>query len=584
MQDHQKTLLLPVTKAPFFAGVFVLIGVVTGVLPFVTAIIRQAMIDCAAAQRLESFAGFLVLNLLLGYASGFGLPWISKGISAKIRYAMVPETKTRIVRKKASMTYICHESAEVSDLFAGMDEPYDFIWLCWQSGTAVVSSVLGIAGLLLYIAQIGWIAAGVFAAAVIPVIIVSVRSGNTYYDTWARTAGFRRRCRDLKEVLTNRKYAQEKLLFGYHDELLRRWKQNYETVRTDSVKEELKGAKRVTACGMLLCVVILGLMLYMVRALVDGSIGLGMVISVISVFPAFLSQVVVTLSNQLNTLSRAHKQVCAFDAIMALPDEEDAFEIPLSECTFERIVFEDVSFRYPSSEAWILRHVSFEIKRGQHYALVGVNGAGKTTLIKLLMRLYRATEGRILVDGKDICELPRRRVMGLVSALFQDYARYAQTAGDNIGIGDMNSISDREAIKTCARLSGASAWIEKFDEGYETMLSSIFEGGVDLSGGEWQKIAIARLLHAKTPIKILDEPTAALDPFSEMEIYRGFQKIMQGTTTLTISHRLASCRYADIIFVLNRGHISEQGTHEQLMESGGLYAQMYQAQREMYER
>jgi len=245
-------------------------------------------------------------------------------------------------------------------------------------------------------------------------------------------------------------------------------------------------------------------------------------------------------------------------------------------------VFENVGFGYPGSDRLVLRGVSLHIRAGERLALVGENGAGKTTLAKLLLGLYRPTEGRVLVDGVDLTHLDPQVWRRHAAAVFQDFQQYHLTVRENIVFGDLDQRDDEEAIRQAARLSGAASVIGDLPQGYDTLLGKDFEDGQELSQGQWQKIAVARAYLRDADVLVLDEPTAALDARAEVEVYRQFRDVSAGKTVLLISHRLGSARLADRILVLNGGAIVEQGTHADLLVLGGRYAHMLGVQAQWY--
>ncbi|HEX6902942.1 MAG TPA: ABC transporter ATP-binding protein [Thermoanaerobaculia bacterium] len=244
----------------------------------------------------------------------------------------------------------------------------------------------------------------------------------------------------------------------------------------------------------------------------------------------------------------------------------------------EGFAFEDVGFRYPGSERWAVRHLSFSLRAGEVLALVGENGAGKTTLVKLLARLYDPDEGRILLDGHDLREYDLEALRANIGVIFQDFVRYHLTAAENIAVGRIEARDDRERVVDAAESSLADEVIEKLPEGYDQMIGKRFRAGVELSGGEWQKLAIARAYMRDAQVLILDEPTAALDARSEFEVFQRFKELSEGKTAVLISHRFSSVRMADRILVLAGGRVEAMGTHEELLAQGGRYAELFELQ------
>jgi ATP-binding cassette subfamily B protein len=244
-------------------------------------------------------------------------------------------------------------------------------------------------------------------------------------------------------------------------------------------------------------------------------------------------------------------------------------------------VFDGVSFAYPGTERLILDDLNLRIDTGERIALIGENGQGKTTIVKLITRLYDPTKGRILLDGVDLREYSIEELNREIGVIFQDFMRYEMSARRNIQVGRIERDSDGD-VKMAARKSLADSVIARLPKGYEQLLGRRFEGGLDLSGGEWQKVALARAYLRDAQLLILDEPTAALDARSEYEVFQRFAELTEGKMALLISHRFSTVRMADRIVVLDGGRIAEQGSHAQLMALGARYAEMFELQASSY--
>ena len=252
--------------------------------------------------------------------------------------------------------------------------------------------------------------------------------------------------------------------------------------------------------------------------------------------------------------------------------------LPVPEPIQEGFAFENVGFRYPGSDAWAVRHLTFQLRAGEALALVGENGAGKTTLVKLLARLYDPDEGRITLDGRDLRDYDLDALRSAVGVIFQDFVRYNLTASENVAVGRIDQRHDAARVAEAAERSLADGVVAELPEGYAQRLGKRFEGGVELSGGQWQKLALARAYMRDAQVLILDEPTAALDARAEAEVFTRFKDLTAGKSAVLISHRFSTVRMADRILVLHGGRIEAVGTHDELLAAGGRYAELFELQ------
>lgn len=316
---------------------------------------------------------------------------------------------------------------------------------------------------------------------------------------------------------------------------------------------------------------------------VKGAITIGSLTFLVGSFRQLKSSLEGIL-NRFTSISQGALYLKDFFQFFDLKPEvaSPAAPLPFPNPIREGFVFENVGFRYPSSQKWVFQHLNFKLNAGEKLAIVGENGAGKTTLVKLLTRLYDPTEGRILLDGRDLREYDLTELQRHIGVIFQDYIRLMMTVQSNIAVGDINQINNLDRIATASERSLAAALIGRLPNGFQQVLGRHFNGGTELSGGEWQKIALARAYMRDSELLILDEPTAALDARAEYEVFQRFAELTKGKMALLISHRFSTVRMADRIVVIENGQLIESGSHETLMAKQGRYAELFQLQARGY--
>jgi ATP-binding cassette subfamily B protein len=432
------------------------------------------------------------------------------------------------------------------------------------------------------------------AVAVIPSFLGETHFASLQYSLFYRWTPQRRQLDYLRYMGASDETAKEMQMFGLASWLVSRFRnlagQFYEENKKLAVRKSIISTllSAIGTLGYYAAYVVI-----LLRA-VSGQISLGTL--------TFLAASFMRGRDLIQRLLMSASDI--YDQSLYLKDLFDFFAMkpsivskpgasPIPNPIREGFVFEDVGFKYPGSELWAVRNLSLHLHPGERIALVGENGAGKTTLTKLLARLYDPTEGRITVDGVDLREYDLASVRRTIGVLFQDFVEYDLRFDENIGVGEIAEVQqylDRtrngdavpESIRSAAEKSLASSLLPRFPAGFSQMLGRRFDGGMDLSGGEWQKVALGRAYMRSAQVLILDEPTASLDARAEYEVFRRFSELVRGRMAVIISHRFSTVRMADRILVLNSGRIVESGTHDELLAAKGLYADLFTLQAEGY--
>jgi ATP-binding cassette, subfamily B, bacterial len=388
----------------------------------------------------------------------------------------------------------------------------------------------------------------------------------------------------LRQVGGSKEAAKELKLFNLSNYLTDRFKSLSKNIYEEDVA---LSRKKLIWGGLLSLISTLGYYGAYVFAIYEAVIGRYPTIGVFSLITLAIQQSSTNFQQAFSTASGIADQALFLTDLIAFFEMKATVQtkpnaLPAPRPIRRGFEFRNVSFAYPGTERRVLKNFNFHLDRGQRIALIGENGQGKTTVVKLITRLYDPTEGEILLDGIDLREYSLEDLHREMGVIFQDFMRYEMTARENIAVGRIDVPHSEEEIEDAAHKSLAEGVIARMPGGYDQMLGRRFEGGVDLSGGEWQKIALARAYLRNAQLLILDEPTAALDAKSELEVFERFAELTEGKMALLISHRFSTVRMADRIVVLEGGQLVEEGTHQQLMALGARYAGMFEMQAASY--
>ncbi len=574
--------------SPALTIVLALITLLSGLLPTATAYIAKLLVDAVVAAIQHRGTTADIVNVALFQFGVLAATAISSAMTS-IAQTLLQERMTLTIRHQV----MTHASDLQLAYFEGSTS-YDMLRQAAQeaptrplsmmtSALGLVRTLITFGSMIALLVSISPLLALVALLAPIPAFISQSKYGSRAFWLTFMMSPIKRRMDYLSSLVTTDTYAKETKLFGLGPYFVERFRQlgivSYERQRKLTVNRNISS----TSWGLLSTLAGSAIALYIALEAVGGRLTLGD----LTLYTAAATSVQASVSGLFTAFSGMYENNLYLDTLYRFLDTEPEITAPTKPRPFPSTVdghieFDSVTFAYPGSEEPALDGVSFEIRPGETVAVVGRNGAGKSTLFKLLCRLYDPTEGRILLDGVDIREYDPIELRARISAMFQDYVTYQGTAAENIGLGDLARLEDRPHIEDSARRAGADERIDRLPSGYDSPLGRWFDQGVSLSGGEWQKIALARAFQREAPILILDEPTSALDAQAEHDLFARLRELAEGRTTLYISHRFSTVRQAERILLLELGKVAEYGTHEELMAAQASYAELFTLQAQAY--
>ena len=574
-----------------------ILQILQGLFPLGTALITKFLFD-VLAQSIAMHGALalsgtvlllLLLQTILTVVSQFVSP-LDQYISAEMGRRLALFIQTRVYQKTAGFVGLAYfEDHELYNTITlavngARNSPMQML----RTLTTIVRGIVTIASFLGVMLSFNLLLAGIVFLTVIPQFLLQIRLGKQRFNVALGNSPRDRLAFYYGQVMSAVMFAKEVRLFNLGNYFLGAFRKITRTIQAAQRNQQRRELFWETTCMTLSAFVGGGTFIFVFVQAFQGHLSIGDV----SLYTNAVTSVQGTLLGIVFASTQISEQILYFRQytnLLAMPQPLPIATNPREVPTLAKAIeLRDVSFRYSEQHPWVLHHVNLYIPAGRCLALVGLNGAGKTTLVKLLARLYDPTEGQVLWDGFDIREFDPLALREHIAAIFQDFTRYDLTIQENIGLGDVERIEDGKATCEAARQAGIDEFILGLPQGYETILSRWLGEkktgpGIDLSGGQWQKIALARMFMRQADMLMLDEPTAALDVQSEHDLHQRFATLMDGRTSLMITHRFSTVRMADAIAVLKDGQIIEYGTHEELLALAGTYAYLYHMQAEYYQ-
>ncbi|MCL2097054.1 MAG: ABC transporter ATP-binding protein/permease [Oscillospiraceae bacterium] len=541
----------------------------------------------AGLTELVKWAAFLIAVMLISANSGMFL-----GLAEIFTHRALNKNFTGVVLEKFKrLDYSCFESPDALNTLERMgSEPHLRIYYLYNNTVCAVSMFISLLGTAAVFTQVSVWFAAVYFILLAPLLWFNYKAIEARQRLWNTEMPNWRRRTYISALLADKHAEFELKIFGAAGFALKKWKKFADDFRREYVKMRIKSSKygvfHVITLGIWASFVILS----MIFGLTGGTIDIGLFVAGVASVGAALAASN-AMSGAFSQVSNDCLEMKHYNIFMSLPEICVNPRIPGVDFkaenfenfeNFEKVsvLFDDVFFSYPKTDKTALNGVSFEILPGERVAIVGENGAGKSTIVKLLCGLYKPDGGGIYINGVSVSQFPISELRKIFSVVFQDFCGYELTLRENVAFGDISKINDDGAILEALR---DGLWNESFEYlPLDANIGRLADDGVDLSGGQWQKIAVSRSMLSGGAFIILDEPTAALDPLAESRMYETFQSVLKKRGCVMISHRLASAKLADKIIVLDGGKVIQSGSHGELMEQKGLYSEMFAAQSAWY--
>jgi len=493
--------------------------------------------------------------------------------------ALNENVRPQLIQKQSRTSFALLESPETLDLISRVcGNAESRIMAILGSGIGLVRLVIQVFGTLFLLAPHVWWIIPLFLLSAVLIALIARKGGKAIYAMDVITTKLTRRHYYLSNVLVGREAAAERTLFGYADNINAKFSAAH-LKRSNMVTKEIAIEETIINAGGLILNVLAVISIFaLLPAVSENAISHGLFVALVGALIALARMITGTLAPLVRDAAQYIEYMRDFTLFFALRETDNVGQDSNKEVCFKRLEIRNLRFRYTPDSNYILNGVNLTVESGKSYSLIGQNGAGKSTLTKILLGLYRDFEGEILINGLDIAHYSTDELSRIFSIVYQDFAKYYIPLNSNINLGKKQG-----SIALALHLAELDDVVASLPKKENTPLGKIYDDGMDISGGEWQKVAIARALYANTPVMILDEPTASLSPMMESKLYKRFAEITKDKTSLFISHRLGSTKLADTLFVLYNGAIAETGTHDELMAIGGIYSKMFNSQRSWYD-
>lgn len=566
----------------------ILCTLLAGMLPALAAWLGQRIVDAVvAAMQLHAASGQAPLWPVLRFVLLEGgvlalLAGTQRALSvqqALLRVQLGQKVNTLILEKAQTLSLIQFEDSEFYDKLVRVRREASTRPLALVTKSlGLIQNLIALISFAVLLVHFSPWALAILVLGALPVFFAEAHFSGDAFRLFTRRAPESRQQNYIETLLSHETYIKEVKLFGFAPLLLKRYRETFERLYAEDRRLTLRRDSWGFALGLL------GNLAYawVVVDTVQGLISLGQM----TMYLVLFKQGQAAVSSSLGAIGGLYEDgLYLADLYQYLGQPVILASGTLSEGVSpgDGLRFEAVSFTYPGASQPTLEGIDLHLAPGRSVALVGENGSGKTTLIKLLTRLYQPDSGRILLDGSDLQAWSEDALRRRIGVIFQDYIRYQFVVGENLGVGDIDAFQDQTRWSEAASQGMAAEFIERLDKGYATQLGRWFAGGQELSGGQWQKIALSRAyMRRNADLLVLDEPTAALDAAAEAAVFEHFREYAKGRMTLLISHRFSSVRNADHIVVLDRGRVLERGDHASLIAAGGRYAQLFEIQAQGY--
>ncbi len=568
---------------------------VAGVLPAVAAYVGQLIVDgvlaamesyeAASTPNLwEALSPVLVLVALEGGIIAL-MALAQRGLSAQqslLRALLGQKVNVMILEKAGTLSLSQFEDSELYDQLTRARREASTRPLALVNKTfGLLQNAISLASFGVLLVQFSPWALLILVIGALPVFVSEAKFSGDAFRLFRWRSPQTRMQMYLETVLAREDSIKEVKLFGLEHRFLQRYRAIFQQLFAEDRRLTLRRESWGFLLGLLGTLTFYAAYGWVVAETVSGALTLGQMTMYLMVFKQGQS----ALSASLTAVSGMYEDNLYLSNLyeyLEQPTETESGQLTEGTVANDGLRFEHVSFAYPGGQE-VLHDISLHVVPGSSLALVGENGSGKTTLIKLLTRLYRPTQGRILLDGSDLNDWDTQALRARVGVIFQDFVRYQLTVGENLGVGDTTAFEDQQRWRQAAKDGLADSFIKRMPDGYQTQLGRWFKNGQELSGGQWQKVALSRAyMREDADILVLDEPTAAMDAAAEADVFARFREHSHDKMTILISHRFSTVRSADQIIVIDQGRIIERGTHETLLEANGRYASLFHLQAEGY--